>query len=63
MLNCNTKSITLEISKKEKLQWEGVYKLKQTKIVSSIWARKLVGQSCFAYLVHIQDVDLEYASI
>ena len=46
VLNCNTKFVTLEIPKREKLEWEGVYKPKQAKIISSIWARKLVGQGC-----------------
>ncbi|WMV59720.1 hypothetical protein MTR67_053105 [Solanum verrucosum] len=42
VLNCNTKSVTLEIPGWEKLEWEGVYKPKQTKIISSIRASKLV---------------------
>ena len=43
MLNCNTKSVTLEILGREKLEWEGVYKPKLAKVISSIQARKLVG--------------------
>ncbi len=43
VFNCNTKFVTLEIPGREKLEWEGVYKPKQAKIISSIRARKLVG--------------------
>ncbi len=63
VLNCNTKSVTLEIPDREKLEWEGVYKPKQAKIISSIRARKLVGQGCLAYLAHIRDVEVEAPSI
>ena len=42
--NCKTKSVTLEIPGREKLEWEGVYKPKQAKIISSIRASKLVEQ-------------------
>ncbi|KAH0683009.1 hypothetical protein KY290_021590 [Solanum tuberosum] len=42
---------------------EGVYKPKQAKIISSIRARKLVGQGCLAYLAHIRDVEVESPSI
>ncbi|WMV19898.1 hypothetical protein MTR67_013283 [Solanum verrucosum] len=63
VLNCNTKSVTLEISGKEKLEWEGVYKSKQAKIISFIRASKLVEQGCLAYLAHIRDVEVESPSI
>ncbi|KAH0743008.1 hypothetical protein KY290_031001 [Solanum tuberosum] len=59
VLNCNTKSVTLEIPCRKWLEWEGVYKSKPTKIISSIRARKLVGQGCLAYLSYIQDVKVE----
>ncbi|WMV09387.1 hypothetical protein MTR67_002772 [Solanum verrucosum] len=36
---------------------------KKAKIISSIWATKLVGQGCLAYLAHIQDVEVESPSI
>ena len=41
VLNCNTKFVTLEISKREKLEWKGLYKPKQVKIISSIQASKI----------------------
>ncbi|KAH0765327.1 hypothetical protein KY285_001198 [Solanum tuberosum] len=63
VLNCNTKFVTLEIPGREKLEWEGVYKPKQAKIISSIWAKKLIGQGCLAYLAHIKDVEIEAPSI
>ncbi|WMV38729.1 hypothetical protein MTR67_032114 [Solanum verrucosum] len=63
VLNCNTKFVTLEILGREKLEWEGMYKPKQAKIISSIRARKLVGQSCLAYLAHIRDVEVKSPSI
>ena len=63
VLNCNTKFVTLEIPGREKLEWEGVYKPKQAKIISSIRDRKLVGQGCLAYLAHIRDVEVESPSI
>ncbi|KAH0673662.1 hypothetical protein KY284_024749 [Solanum tuberosum] len=63
VLNCNTKSVTLKILGREKLEWEGVYKPKQAKIISSIRARKLVGQGCLPYLAHIRDADVETPSI
>ena len=63
MLNCNTKFVTLEIPTRKKLKREGVYKPKQAKIISSIRARKLVGQSYLAYLTHIRDVENETPSI
>ena len=43
VLHSNTKYVTLEIPEREKLEWEGVYKPKQAKIISSIRPRKLVG--------------------
>ncbi|WMV24153.1 hypothetical protein MTR67_017538 [Solanum verrucosum] len=63
VLSCNTKSVTLEILDREKLEWERVYKPKPAKVISSIRARKLVGQGCLAYLAHIQEVDVEPPSI
>ncbi|WMV32386.1 hypothetical protein MTR67_025771 [Solanum verrucosum] len=48
---------------REKLEWEEVYKPKPAKIISSIRARKLVGQGCLAYLAHIWDVEVESPSI
>ena len=36
MLNCNTKSLTLEIPRREKLELEGLYKPKPAKVISSI---------------------------
>ncbi|WMV37260.1 hypothetical protein MTR67_030645 [Solanum verrucosum] len=45
---------------REKLEWEGVYKPKLAKIISSIRARKLVGQGCLA---QIRDVEVESPSI
>ncbi|KAH0730222.1 hypothetical protein KY289_001410 [Solanum tuberosum] len=62
VLNCNTKSVSLEILRREKLEWEGVYKPKQAKIISSIRTRKLIGQGCLAYLAHIRDVEVETPS-
>ncbi|WMV40784.1 hypothetical protein MTR67_034169 [Solanum verrucosum] len=63
VLNCNAKFVTLEILDREKLEWEGVCKPKPTKVISFIWARKLVGQGCLVYLAHIRDVDIESPSI
>ncbi|WMV09404.1 hypothetical protein MTR67_002789 [Solanum verrucosum] len=62
VLNCNTKSVTLEILRREKLEWERVYKPKQAKIMSSIRATKLIGQGCLAYLADIRDVEIENPS-
>ncbi|WMV24114.1 hypothetical protein MTR67_017499 [Solanum verrucosum] len=62
-LNCNTKLVTLDIPGRERLEWEGVYKPKLAKIISSIRARKLVGHGCLAYLAHIWDVEVESPSI
>ncbi|KAH0746089.1 hypothetical protein KY285_007746 [Solanum tuberosum] len=45
-----------------RLEWEGVCKPKLAKIISSVWARKLVGQGCLAYLDHIRDVEIESPS-
>ena len=36
-----------------------MYKPKQTKIISSIRFRKLVGQGCLDYLSHSKDVEVE----
>ncbi|KAH0654669.1 hypothetical protein KY289_032347 [Solanum tuberosum] len=58
-----SQSVTLEISEREKLEWEGVYKPKQAKNISSIQARKLAGQGCLPYLAHIRDVEVESPSI
>ncbi|WMV14127.1 hypothetical protein MTR67_007512, partial [Solanum verrucosum] len=63
MLNCNTKSVNLEIPGREKLEWEGVYKPKRGKVISFVRARKLVGQGCLAYLAYIREVDAESLSI
>ncbi|WMV15193.1 hypothetical protein MTR67_008578 [Solanum verrucosum] len=63
VLYCNTKSVTLEISRREKLEWEGVYKPKQAKIISSIRVRKLVEQGCLTYLAYIRNVEIEAPSI
>ncbi|WMV54684.1 hypothetical protein MTR67_048069 [Solanum verrucosum] len=57
------KSVTLEILGREKLEWEGVYKPKASKVISFIRDKKLVGQGCLAYFPHIQDVDVESPSI
>ncbi|WMV47133.1 hypothetical protein MTR67_040518 [Solanum verrucosum] len=48
---------------KGKIRVEWVYKPKQAKIISSIRARKLIGQGCLAYLTHIRDVEIEAPSI
>lgn len=45
--NCNTKTLTLEISGRDSLEWRGVYKPKPVKIISFIWARRLVGEGLF----------------
>ncbi|KAH0636396.1 hypothetical protein KY289_036311 [Solanum tuberosum] len=58
-----TQSVNLEIPENEKLEWEGVYNLKQYKIISSIRVSKLVEQGCLAYLAHIRDVEIEAPSI
>ncbi|WMV14155.1 hypothetical protein MTR67_007540 [Solanum verrucosum] len=62
-LNCNAKSVTLEIPGKVKLEWEAVYKTKPAKVISFVRARKLVGIGCLAYLAHIRDVKAETPSI
>ncbi|WMV55117.1 hypothetical protein MTR67_048502, partial [Solanum verrucosum] len=59
VLNCNGKTVTLEI----KLEWEGVYKPKPSKVISFFRARKLVGQGCLEYLAHIRELDAESPSI
>ena len=53
VLNCYTKSMTLKLLRREKLEWEGEYIPKTTKVISSIRAKKLVGQGCSMYLDHI----------
>ena len=60
-LNCNTKFVTL--TGRKNLEWEGVYKPKQLKIISSIRASKLVKHGCLTYLAHIRDVEIEALSI
>ncbi|WMV51285.1 hypothetical protein MTR67_044670 [Solanum verrucosum] len=56
-------SVSLEISGREKLEWDGVYKPKQTKIISSFRASKLVEQGCLTYLAYIRDIEVEAPSI
>ncbi|KAH0743076.1 hypothetical protein KY290_031069 [Solanum tuberosum] len=56
-------TVITEIPEREKLDWEGVYKPKQAKIISSIRASKLVEQGCLTYLAHIRDVEVETPSI
>ncbi|XP_069145477.1 uncharacterized protein [Solanum lycopersicum] len=56
VLNCNTKSVTLEIPGKEKLEREGVERPRQAETISSIRASKLVDQGCLAYLAHVRDI-------
>ena len=56
MLSCNTKSVTLEIPGKEKLEREGVERPRQAETISSIRASKLVDQGCLAYLAHVRDI-------
>ncbi|WMV50696.1 hypothetical protein MTR67_044081 [Solanum verrucosum] len=63
VLNCNTKFVTLEIPRRGRLEWEGVYRPKQAKIISSIQASKLVEQGCLASLAHFRDVEVEAPSI
>ncbi|WMV26022.1 hypothetical protein MTR67_019407, partial [Solanum verrucosum] len=60
VLNFNAKCVTLE---REKLEWEMVYKPKPAKVISFVWARKLVGKGCLAYLAHIRDVEAESPSM
>ena len=55
VVNCNTKSVTLEILGRETLEWEGVYEPNKGKIISSIWASKLVDHGFLAYLAHVKD--------
>ena len=56
MLNCNSKYVTLENSRREKLEWEGVDKPKQSKMIFSIWSSKLLEKGCLTYFSHIRDV-------
>ena len=37
-LNCNTKSVTVEIMERERLEWERAYKHKEAKIIYLIQA-------------------------
>ena len=62
MVNCNIKSVTLEIQKWKKLKWKVIYKSKKAKIISSIRAKNLIGQSCLTYFAHIRDVEVETPS-
>ena len=55
--------MTLEIPRREKLEWEGVYRPKKVKITFSILASKLVEQGCLAYLDHVRDAEIEGPSI
>ncbi|WMV09840.1 hypothetical protein MTR67_003225 [Solanum verrucosum] len=52
-----------EIPRREKLEWERVYKPKQAKIISFIRTRKLVGRGCLAYLALIRDIEAGSPSI
>ncbi|WMV50347.1 hypothetical protein MTR67_043732 [Solanum verrucosum] len=63
VLNCNTKSVNLEIPGREKIRVGRVYKPKKAKIISSIRASKLVEPGCLAYLAHIRDFEIEAPSI
>ena len=63
LFNFNDKFVTLGISGIEKLEWEGVYKPMQTKVISSIRARELLWKSFLDYLAHIRDVEVETPSI
>lgn len=58
VLNCNTKFVTLEIPSWKNLRWEGLYKPKPAKIISSIRARKMVWHSLLPYLNDIWNVDV-----
>ena len=63
VLNCNAKTLTLEMPGMDKLEWEGVYKSRPMKIISFVWDRKLVGKRCSAFLDHLRDVSTESPSI
>lgn len=43
----------------DKLEWEGMYKPKPTKIISFIRAKKLVGKGCLAFLANLCDIIAE----
>lgn len=62
-LNSNTRSVTLKITGREKLEWKGVNKPNLAKIISSMWDSKLVHQGCIDYLSHVRDVEIEAPSI
>lgn len=63
VLNYHTKSVTLKILGREKLEWEGMYKSKRTKIISSIRAKKFIGKGYLAYFAHTKDAKIEAPSI
>lgn len=63
MLNCYTKSVTLEIRGRKKLEREGVYKLNPSKSISSIQIGNWWCSVFFRYLDHIQNFDVESPSI
>ena len=55
--------MTLEIPGREKLDLEGLYKFKQSMIISFIYASKLIEQGVLAYLAHVGDVKIKAPSI
>ncbi|KAH0650029.1 hypothetical protein KY284_029941 [Solanum tuberosum] len=63
LLFCLFWVLLIQIPGRERLEWERVYKPKLVKIISSIRARKLVGQGCLDYLAHVWDVEAESPSI
>ncbi|WMV32257.1 hypothetical protein MTR67_025642 [Solanum verrucosum] len=60
--NYNSKTTTLEILSRDKLEWEGLYRPKPLNIISYIRVRRLVGTCCLAYLAHLQNVSAEFPS-
>lgn len=44
VLNYNAKILTLDISRMDKLEWEGVYKDGTLKLINFIHANKVVGK-------------------
>ena len=52
VLNFKTEVVTLDNTGRERIEREGMYKPKPTKITSSIGASKLVHQGCLAYLAN-----------
>lgn len=56
VLNCNTKTITFEISSRDRLKREVVNKPKPATIISYIRARRIVVKGCWAYLDHLWDI-------